>query len=165
MISLRLANLAREDWNIMNRLGLRAVIWIVALAIGGGSYLLADITSCDGPKAESWAEGFVIRGEAALDDYDTWNVSTTPASHFSSLAGRAQERYTTQDDANAPGCLNKLQGQASGLFYSEWQMYEAIVSGNWDLAAQHESDFADTFAAMEQEFYRLAAEYDWDLEE
>jgi hypothetical protein len=148
----------------MNRLVARLLISGVILAIGWGSYQLADITSCDGPKAEAWADGFVLRAETSLDDYDTWNVNTTPTSHFSSLAGRAEQRYTTQNSVEALECLETLQGQAVDLFYSEWQMYEAIVSGNWDLAANYETDFGDTFEAMDREFYRLAEEYDWDLE-
>lgn len=132
--------------------------------IGGGSwiaYQLADVTKCNGPKAEKWAAAALQRLEASNADMDSVSEYTTMEG-FEQLASRAKTRYTEQQAALAPTCLSDFQQKTSEALYYEWKAYEAVATGDFDLAFTQVDKAQGAREGMEREYYRLAAKYGWD---
>jgi hypothetical protein len=147
----------------MRRLPIRLLI--TGVLIGGSwlVYLVADFTSCSGPRAERWAKAFTERGDAAFADSALVTPSST-TSQYSDLSARAEARYKAQVAQSTPGCLDDLQVIAETFFFNDWGAYEAASQGNFDLAMAYEDEMFRTLDTFETEFNRLAAEYEWDLE-
>jgi hypothetical protein len=148
----------------MQRLIVRLII--LGVFAGGGwlTYQLADSTKCAGPRAEQWVDASLPRLEASNRDIGSVTEYTTTA-QFAALAERAQARYVAQQDQSAPACLAKLQQETSNALYCEWKAYEAAAAGNFDVAVANVDRSEAARQAMEREYYRLAAEYDWDTSE
>jgi hypothetical protein len=143
----------------------RLIIRLLAIGvIGGGSwvaYQLSDVTKCNGPKAEEWAASALERLEASSADMDSVTEYTTMAG-FQALAARAKTRYTDQQGASAPSCLSDFQQKTSEALYYEWKAYDAVATGDFDLAFQQVDKAQAAREAMEREYYTLAAKYGWD---
>jgi hypothetical protein len=147
----------------MQKLPIRMILTVLFL---GGSYVVywaSDFTSCEGPKAEGWAEAFLDRDDAAYTDYLTVTGSTT-LTEYQDLAYEAQLRYQAQVEQTTPECLENMQSMARSYFFNYWKSYEAASQGNFAQAMAYENEMINAFETMQQEFDRLALEYDWDVE-
>ncbi len=147
----------------MRRLTIRLIVLGVVLGGSWLSYQLADVTSCEGPRSDAWAEASFDRGEAAVADWETIDQYTT-AKDFASLSARSYARYAAQLEQETPSCLDELQSIMESFLYNDWKSYEAASQGDFQLAAEHEDQANQALREMEYEFDRLAAKYDWDLE-
>jgi hypothetical protein len=146
----------------MNRLISRFVVAGIILAISWIGYQISDVTDCDGPKANAWAEASIARMEAADVDYQSLSGSTT-SSQFSAFAQKAEARYRAQLNQNTISCLDVLQEKFVEFFYDEWKMYETAAQGDFDAAEAYDIQSVQASEAIQRELDRLAAKYDWDL--
>ena len=147
----------------MSRLVLRLAIPGIILAIGWVGYQLADVTDCSGPRSDEWASATMARLDAAETDYNSWNEAAT-SYQFTSLAGRAEQRYRAQLGQAHPSCLVELQNTTAEFFFSEWKMYEAAGSGDFETAARYDEDSVQAMEASQREIDTLAVKFDWDIE-
>ncbi len=146
----------------MRRLTKRLVIWGVVLGVSWIAYQLSDVTDCNGPKAEQWAEASFVRMDEANLALEGINESTTTA-QFSTLASEAETRYIEQESQEGPSCLSDLQGITSEAFYYEWKTYDAAAAEDYEFAVTNLEKAESAHEAMESEYYRLEAEYGWDI--
>jgi hypothetical protein len=142
----------------------RLIIRLIVIGVfGGGSwiaYQLADVTKCNGPKAEQWAGAALERVKGSNADMESVTEYTT-RSQFDALASRAKGRYTDQQGASAPACLSDFQRITSEALYYEWKAYDAAASRDFDLASTDIDKAQAAREAMEREYYSLAAKYKW----
>jgi hypothetical protein len=148
----------------MQRLIVRLIILGVFMGGGWVTYQLADSTKCAGPKAEQWVDASLPRLEESTSDINSVTEYMTSA-QMASLAARAERRYIAQQAESAPACLATLQQETSNALYYEWKAYEAAASGDYDAAVANIDRSEAARQAMEREYYRLAADYDWDTSE
>jgi hypothetical protein len=144
------------------RLIIRLVVVGIVLAIAWVGYQLADITKCDGPKANAWAEAYFQRVDESTADMESISEYTSDY-QFSILAARAQARYRFQEAELAPACLKTLQSKTTLFFWNEWQGYQSASIGDYASAANYFDNIDATLADIKNEIYRLAGKYDWDL--
>lgn len=145
----------------MRRLGTRLVVMVVVLGIGWVGYMISDVTECDGPKADAWAEAYLARAEEWENDYWEWDDYTTSA-QFTAYASRAEARYHAQLESDYPQCLENMNKEAAEVFYFDWKTYQAASVDNWQQAASYEEDMLEAMDAFLIEFDRLAVEYEWE---
>lgn len=96
---------------------------------------------------------------------DLMSISgSTTLDEFQALANEAQQRYQARVDQSTPECLEDMQSIAEAYFYYDWKSYEAAGQGNYNQATLYEDEMFKGFGQMQQEFNRLALEYEWDVE-
>jgi hypothetical protein len=137
---------------------------VVGFVLGGGwlTYRIIESTKCSGPNAKQWATAFTQRLQESTADLATLNDSTN-AAQFTSLAARAQARYTAQKNAYTPDCLSDLQIKAIQALWNEWQGYQSASVGNFDLSVTYMDNRDKTIGVLRTEFYSLSDRYKWDI--
>jgi hypothetical protein len=147
----------------MRRLIARLVVLGVFAAGSWIVYQVSDFTSCSGPQAEAWANSTVQRLDMSTSDEDA-ALAAASVSAFSTLAARAEDRYMAQQAEDAPRCLSTLQEQTSSFLFYEWKAYASAADGDFQTAADYMDQAMAARDAMEREFYRLATQYNWDID-
>jgi hypothetical protein len=143
--------------------GLLIRLVVIGVVAGGSwvAYQLADVTKCNGPKAEQWAEASMGRIDAAFADMNSVTDHTTQA-QLGALALSAKTRYMSQQDQAAPACLSDFQQHTSDSLFYEWKAYESAAAGDFELAITNIDKAEGAHQEIEKEYYKLATKYGWD---
>jgi len=148
----------------MQRIAIRFFVILVVLGGGWIAYQLSDVTTCSGPKAESWANASLQRMDDSTNDMDSITDYTTTG-QYNALEKRAKSRYIVQQNETAPKCLKELQTISTDTFYYEWKAFESFTDGYFDESIEYLEKAISSYENMEREFYQLAAKYKWDISE
>jgi hypothetical protein len=148
----------------MRSLVTRLIGAAVVLGIAWFFYQMDDVTGCDGPGSNSWFDETNARHDESNADYAAWE-DYDAIDDIDNILARAEARYQAQLAQDTVNCLETIQELKVEFFRLEWKMYEAAANGNIDLAIEYDIESFEVDDDAQNEFYRLAGEYDWELEE
>lgn len=106
---------------------------------------------CSEQAVDRWFDKSYAIFESGDADYESID-SIQYYSEFSPLASRAEDRYLEHKRLDTPACLEEIKDLSDQYLYTEWKMYQAVAQGDFDSAADYETEMGSIADQIVLEF-------------